>query len=355
MCDITEEYERKKEGLKKRIRFLVQEDCMVAFSGGVDSSLLLKLVCEAVREGPTPETVSPFGRIHAVTMQTRLHPLQEIEQAARVAEEIGVGHLLIPVDELSEAGISQNPPDRCYRCKRHLFSLMLEAAEKLGIRRVLEGTNADDLHMYRPGLKAIRELGIISPLADAGFCKQDVRRLAEEYGLSVSDKPAMPCLATRFPYGVPLSYEELDRVEQGEAFLRTLGLYNVRLRIHGQIARIEVDGGDMEILLEHREEIVSRIKETGYDYVTLDLEGFRSGSMDIRLDPVYTCSVYGNVTNTDITNPRESEQAQIAGANHANSDRTKILTKFHESDTISEVECRDAFSGNICNERKGAQ
>lgn len=264
-------YEEKKTRVKKQIREYAEEGCIVAFSGGVDSSLLLKLACEAK------------GSIFAVTMQTRLHPAHEIEHAKKVAEEIGAVHLVIPVDELEEAGIGKNPPDRCYRCKRQLFGKIRQKAETLGIPNILEGTNADELHVYRPGLKALQELGVLSPLADAGFTKAEVRRLAEEYGLSVSDRPAVPCLATRFPYGASLSYEELRRVEQGESYLKGLGLYNVRLRIHGSIARIEADTEEFPILLERRQDVISAVKALGYPYVTLDLEGFRSGSMDIGI------------------------------------------------------------------------
>lgn len=270
------EYEKKKIRLKKQMQAYADEGCIVAFSGGVDSSLLLKLVCEADGSSARSKT----NKIYAVTMQTRLHPVCEIEHAGKVAEEIGAVHMVIPVDELEEAGISRNPADRCYRCKRHLFLKIQQSARQLEIPNILEGTNEDDLHVYRPGLKAIRELGVISPLADAGFTKADVRRLAKEYGLSVSDRPAVPCLATRFPYGTSLSYEELRKVEQGETYLKNFGLYNVRLRIHGDIARIEVDSEEMFILLQHRQEIISYVKGLGYSYVTLDLEGFRSGSMD---------------------------------------------------------------------------
>lgn len=273
------EYEEKKSRLKKQVRVYADEGCIVAFSGGVDSSLLLKLACGSAGESGRPAQ----SRIYAVTMQTRLHPVCEIENAKKVAEEIGASHMVIPVDELAEAGIHRNPVDRCYLCKKHLFTKILDAAGQLGIRHILEGTNEDDLHVYRPGLKAIRELGIISPLVEAGFTKADIRRLAEEYGLSVSDRPAMPCLATRFPYGTSLSYEELRKVEQGEAYLKSFGLYNVRMRIHDSIVRLEVDPGEFSILLQHRQDIIPYLKSLGYSYVTLDMEGFRSGSMDIDI------------------------------------------------------------------------
>lgn len=274
------EYEEKKIRLKERIQVYAGEGCIVAFSGGVDSSLLLKLVCETA--GKPDRSLSDTGsRIYAVTMQTRLHPVCEIEHARKVAEEIGAAHLVIPVDELEEAGICQNPPERCYLCKKQLFTKILHKAEELGVRNILEGTNGDDLHVYRPGLRAIRELGVISPLAEAGFTKEEVRRLAEEYGLSVSGRPSTPCLATRFPYGASLSYEEIQKVGQGEAYLKGLGLYNVRLRIHGDIARIEVDPDDFPIFMRYRQEAVSYLKSLGYHYITLDLEGFRSGSMDV--------------------------------------------------------------------------
>ncbi len=279
------EYEEKKRKLKKQMQVYTKEKCMVAFSGGVDSSILLKLACESSdEEQNTQSRKQPiYSTVYAVTMQTQLHPTCEIEHAAKVAEEIGAKHLVISVDELMDAGIGENPPDRCYRCKKHLFTKIQEKASELGVPTILEGTNADDLHAYRPGLKAIRELGVISPLADAGFTKEDVRKLAEEYHLSVWSRPAVPCLATRFPYGTKLSYEELHKVEQGEEFLKSLGLYNVRLRVHNEIVRMEINPEEFPILLQNRENVIFYMKKLGYFYVTLDLEGFRSGSMDIGL------------------------------------------------------------------------
>lgn len=251
------------------------QDVMVAFSGGVDSSLLLKLACESAKESGK--------KVYGATVQTRLHPAGEIEEAKKICREMGAIHVLLTVDELREAGIMDNPVDRCYLCKKHLFQKILEKAAELGASPVLEGTNEDDLHVYRPGIRALKELGIISPLAKAGLTKAEVRRLAGEYGLSVASKPATPCLATRFPYGTELSYEKIEQAEKGEAFLKGFSFRNVRLRVHGDIARIEVDREDLVKLAGHSEEIVSYLKELGYRYITLDMEGFRSGSMDIGL------------------------------------------------------------------------
>lgn len=271
---IADTLDEKTEKLKSRMEEYTRGTVLVAFSGGVDSSLLLKLACEAARENRS--------RVYAVTMQTRLHPVAEIEHAKAVAEEIGAVHMVIPVDELMEAGIRDNPTDRCYRCKRHLFQKIKERAAALGAAHILEGTNADDLNMYRPGLRAIRELDIVSPLADAGIGKAEVRRLAEQFALSVSNRPAMPCLATRFPYGTELTYEELLKVERGEDYVRGFGGQNLRLRVHGNTVRIETDEQDFSLILAHKGKMIEFLKNLGYTYITLDLEGFRSGSMDIE-------------------------------------------------------------------------
>ncbi|WP_331477453.1 ATP-dependent sacrificial sulfur transferase LarE [Mediterraneibacter agrestimuris] len=268
-------YAEKIEQLKSNLLHLVSKRCIVAFSGGVDSALLLKMTCESAAQSGK--------EVYAVTMQTSLHPVGEIKHAKAVAEEIGAKHIVIAVDELAEAGIAYNPEDRCYRCKKYLLTRIQEKSAELLAPHILEGTNADDLQMYRPGLQAVQELGIHSPLMRAGLTKEDVRRLAAEYGLSVSERPAMPCLATRFPYGVRLTYEDMKRVEEGESYLRSLGFYNVRLRVHENIARIEVDEESIESLLVCKKEIISFLKQLKYDYITLDLEGFRSGSMDIHI------------------------------------------------------------------------
>ncbi len=268
-----EEYAAKRGRLIHHVTQYAEQDVAVAFSGGVDSCLLLKLACMAADKA---------GRkVYALTMQTRLHPGGEIEEAKRVCDEIGAVHIVIAVDELKEAGIMNNPVNRCYLCKRHLFLKMKERAAELGINAILEGTNEDDLHVYRPGIQALRELQIISPLAEAGMTKAEVRKMAGEYSLAAASKPSTPCLATRFPYGTELTYAKMEQVDKGEAFLKTFGLHNVRIRVHGGIARIEIDTSAFSEFLVHKEEITGYLKKLGFVYITLDLEGFRSGSMDV--------------------------------------------------------------------------
>lgn len=273
ISDMT--YEEKKQKLQEQMLVYAQGDMLVAFSGGVDSSLILKLAVQAATK---------IGhKVYGIMVHTMLHPMGEVEDARVTAEQIGAEFRVLEIDELKGADILDNPVDRCYRCKKYLFRNLIEEGEKLGVSVMMEGTNEDDLHVYRPGLRAIRELGIHSPLAEAGMTKAEVRRLAGELGVSVSNKPSMPCLATRFPYGTRISYETMRTVDEGEAFIRSLGFYNVRLRIHNDVARIEVDVNEMPHLLEHCEQIVAKLKNLGYDYITVDLEGFRSGSMDLHV------------------------------------------------------------------------
>lgn len=268
-------YEEKKQKLQKQMLVYAQGDMLVAFSGGVDSSLILKLAVQAAAK--------TGHKVYGIMVHTMLHPMGEVEDARVTAEQIGAEFRVLEIDELQDADILDNPVDRCYRCKKYLFHNLIEEGKKLGVSAMMEGTNEDDLHVYRPGLRAIRELGIHSPLAEAGMTKAEVRKLAGELGISVSNKPSMPCLATRFPYGTRISYEAMQKVDEGEAFVRSLGFYNVRLRIHNDVVRIEVDVNEMPRLLEYREQIVAKLKNLGYDYITVDLEGFRSGSMDLHV------------------------------------------------------------------------
>lgn len=252
-----------------------RQDVCLAFSGGVDSSLLLKLAADsAAAHGTT---------VYAVTFDSRLHPACDLENARKVAAELGGVHVVITVDELEMEEIRSNPPDRCYLCKKQLFGKLLEFAAQRQISVAMEGTNEDDLHVYRPGIRAVRELGVKSPLAEAGLTKAEVKALAAEYGISAASRPSTPCMATRLPYGAELNYKVLKQIEEGEALLRELIGGNVRLRLHGDVARIEADQERMEQVLALRKELTSRLKEMGFVYVTLDLEGFRSGSMDVHI------------------------------------------------------------------------
>lgn len=268
-------YDNKCQELHRQMKELLCEDAAVAFSGGADSALLLKLACDSA--------VESGRKVYAVTIHSKLHPAKDLEAAKRTAKELGAEHIVIETDELNDADIQDNPPDRCYRCKKYMFSKVLETAEKLGVSCVLEGTNADDTKEYRPGLRALEELGIISPLKLADLTKEDVRRLAAHYKTRVSDRPSSPCLATRFPYHTRLSYEELGKADEIEQFIRSMGYRNVRARIHGQTVRIEVDASDIAKLALEREPLVSKIRGLGYEYISVDLEGFRSGSQDAVL------------------------------------------------------------------------
>ena len=243
-----------------------------AFSGGVDSALLLTVLSEITTRRPFP--------LLAVVFATAFHTAEETASAMRQAEELGVPAELVKRDVLSDPVLRGNPKDRCYHCKRALFSEMKRIAASRGIRNLVDGTNADDTQVYRPGRKALEELGVLSPLAVCGFTKDEIRAAARELLISVADKPSTPCLATRFPYGTLLTDEALRRVERGESVLREFGLNVVRLRVHGDVARIETDPEGFELVTARRFEIAFALRGEGFPYVTLDLEGFRSGSMD---------------------------------------------------------------------------
>lgn len=268
--------EAKRKKLMEIMDCLCRKDVCLAFSGGVDSSLLLKL---AVDMGKIHGS-----RVYAVTFDSRLHPACDLENARKVAGELGGIHCVITVDELELEEIRQNPRNRCYLCKKQLFQHLLLVAEKQGAAVVLEGTNEDDLHVYRPGIQAVRELGVKSPLAEAGLTKAEVKELAAEYGISAASRPSTPCMATRLPYGAELDYEVLKKIEQGEEILKKYLDGNIRLRLHGDIVRIEADPGQMKQVLDKKNEIVRELKQLGFLYLTLDLEGFRSGSMDQKTE-----------------------------------------------------------------------
>lgn len=265
----------KKELLRERMKEYCRNDVCVAFSGGVDSSLLLVLACEAAEKSG--------AKVYALTMDTVLHPKADLEIAQKVLARTTAVHEVLHMDELAVPEIRFNPVNRCYLCKKELYSKMLRFASDKGIDTLLEGSNEDDLHVYRPGLRAVRELGVKSPLAECGMTKAEVRLLASEYSIPVADRPSAPCLATRLPYGTEIDPDLLKRIDRAEEAIRELGFRNVRVRVHGEIARLEVDVQDFPAVLEHQKELLTILKAGGFPYLTLDLEGFRSGSMDIGL------------------------------------------------------------------------
>ena len=308
----------KLEKLKKALKGL--DSAIVAFSGGVDSSLVAKLCHDVLGE----------DKVLAVTARSETYPQHELENAKKVAREIGITHLIIDTKELDIPGFSSNPPNRCYFCKSELFERLKELAQKEGYKHVLDGANADDSQDYRPGSQAASELGVRSPLKETGLGKEEVRQLSKELGLSTWDKPSYACMSSRFPYGQEITPEKLQMVAQAEDFLRTLGFKQFRLRHHewqrslqstspppggrgkgegdspppfpppsrgrefepyqskadtvgmpgGATARLEVAQEEIPLAVEKRDEIVKKCKELGYTYVTLDLQGYRTGSMN---------------------------------------------------------------------------
>lgn len=241
----------------------------VAFSGGVDSAL----VCAAA--------ASALGRdVVAVTVHSPVETPGDSEAARQVAALLGLDHRVMDFDDLAHPVFVANPPDRCYHCKLARLRAMREAVEPEGFVHLVDGSNADDAHDYRPGMRALAELGVRSPLAEAGLTKADIRTLARALGLPVWDRPSAPCLATRFPYGQPVTAEGLRRVAAAEAYLHSLGFSPVRVRHDGPTARLEVAPEALARLVAVREAVVVRLKELGFVYVTLDLAGFRSGSLN---------------------------------------------------------------------------
>jgi len=202
------------------------------------------------------------------------------KSAREIARMIGVRHIVLDADVSTNENIMKNPPDRCYHCKLTVFSLIKETAKRYGIENVADGSNADDVGDYRPGMRALKELGILSPLMDVGLKKEEIRRLSKDLGLPTWNKPALACLATRIPYNTRITDKALSMIEEGEDFLRSLGFIQVRLRHLDNTAKIEVLPEDMPRLLELRDTVVERLKSIGYTYITMDLEGYNTGSMN---------------------------------------------------------------------------
>lgn len=255
--------------LKKYLNHLKEQGLCLAFSGGIDSTLLLYLCRE-------------MG-ILAITFNSNFQTAEEIELSKNLCQKYGVRQIIIEKDVFENPIILDNPKDRCYHCKKFLFENAVKIAKDNGFGYIADGTNFDDLNVYRPGRKALKELGIISPFAMFEITKQEIRDYAKNCGIEIYSKPSSPCLATRFPYGTKLTKEKLAIVEKGEDFLKKEGFDCCRLRLHDNIARIEVLPEKFAELLNKKDLIIAELKNLGISYITLDLEGFRSGSMDLNL------------------------------------------------------------------------
>ena len=268
--------ENDREVKLERLRTQLREigSAAVAFSSGVDSTFLLRVAHEELGEN-----------VVAVTARSHSFPKRELDEAAAFCAREGVRHEIIDSEELDIPGFVANPPDRCYHCKKALFGKLIAFAQANGLAAVLEGSNMDDDGAYRPGRRAIMELGVASPLHDAGLTKAEIRVLSKRMGLPTADKPSFACLASRFPYGERITAAGLERVERAEQWLMDagLGLAQLRVRSHGDMARIEVPPADIPRIAARAEEIAAALKSFGFAYVALDLQGYRTGSMNETL------------------------------------------------------------------------
>jgi uncharacterized protein len=247
--------------------------CVIGFSGGVDSTLLYAVAVRVLGE-----------RALAVTVTSEIHSERELREAKELAEKIGGRHRVLAVEALGIPGVADNLEDRCYHCKTGIFTKLRAVADEAGLPHVADGSNVDDRGDYRPGRRAVKELGVRSPLEEAGLSKAEIRKLSKEMGLPTWDKPSFACLASRFPYGIKMTREMLALIGRAEEALWDLGLRTLRVRHHGDVARLELGPEEFgRVVNGLREEVVRRVKEAGYTYVALDLQGYRTGAMNEAL------------------------------------------------------------------------
>jgi uncharacterized protein len=256
-----------------RLKTLLEKinSAVVAFSGGLDSTFLLKMAYDQLGD-----------RVVALTALSPTYPEWEMKEAKDLASNIGVRHYLRHSDELSNPLFRQNPRDRCYHCKKELIILCKELAEELGLAHVLEGSNASDLQDHRPGLRAVNEEGVLSPLKEVGMTKEEIRKWSKKIGLPTWSKASQACLASRFPYGSSIEAGRLKQIERAENLLREIGFHQFRVRYHNSVARIEVEKKDLSRFLDEdlRESVVRRFRELGFTYTAVDLQGYRTGSLN---------------------------------------------------------------------------